>query len=151
MVWIPESVIWAKAYQLCGPGKNATPFWRAAQQILAAEQLIQQATASTQEMESRFHQVEQRLQEAENRSLAAEHALGEARQQIQTLEAALAAQRSTLSNPSIPVSASASSSGHPQPLALAIVLAVFYILGLVTASIVPFVSPNSTQIDSSTE
>lgn len=154
MVWIPEDVVWAKAYQLCGPEKDATPFWRAARQILEAQKRLVLADQKAQESASRTQRAEQILQEAESRSLTAEQALRETQQKIQTLESALAAQRSS----STKISASPNLNSPPPPppersnlLMLALGTAFVAVLGLTVSVVIPVVLPNSPGIEGGSE
>lgn len=153
MVWIPEDVIWAKAYQLCGPQGNATPFWTAAKQILESQAQVSLAEQAVLEMEAKAERAEQLLQEAETRSLTTAQALQEAHQKIQTLETTLATQRAS-SLPQTPPAPPAPAPAVPQRShSLPLWIAFFAVLGLSIEIILPFVLPNSagTRIESPSE
>ncbi len=153
MVWIPEDVVWAKAYQLCGPERDATPFWRAARQILEAQERLVLADQRVQESESRTQRAEQILQDAESRSLTAEQTLREAQQKIHTLESALATQRSSSTNRTV----SPNLSPPPPPpersnlLMLALGTAFIAVLGLTFSVVIPVVLPGSSGIERGSE
>ncbi len=152
MVWIPEDVVWAKAYQLCGPERNATPFWSAARQILEAQERLVLADKAVQDSEAKAQRAEDILHDAESRCLTAEQSLQDANRRIQTLEAALASQRSSSgglsSSPAVNAPASADRSN---PLMLALWIAFFAVVGLTVSVVVPFVFPNGAEIETQQE
>lgn len=148
MVWIPEDVVWAKAYQLCGPGNPATPFWSAARQILEGQERLVLADKAVQDSEAKAQRAEQILEEAESRRLTAEQSLQEANRKIQILETSLASQRSS----SVPLSSSPTvntpaPTDRSNPLMLALWIALLAVVGLTVSVVFPFVFPDPAPIE----